>query len=280
LKHYLYFAFALTAPLFAGVRIQIESVEVSTGDVTKREILVDADRIRMNESGKKDHNSVLFLTDGGRNRLVMLDNDKGEYRELDQQTIDQMSGQVSAAAAQMQAQMKDMTPEQRAMVEQMMKGRGIATAPAASTAARTVFTAKGSGTANGFACTKYDITRGGENVGELCAASPAAMRLSDADFKAYDKMKDLLTSMLNMSSAILPNSVSMATLGQNGYSGFPVQQITIKDGKITDKTDTRSVGRASFSNDDFSLGEAKQVDFLPGAPKQLKAPKQVKGKQR
>jgi hypothetical protein len=96
--------------------------------------------------------------------MVVLDNSKNEYREIDQQTIDQMSGQTSAATAQMQAQMKNMTPEQRAMVEQMMKGRGLpgVASSAVTSAARTTYTSKSGGSANGFPCTKYEGNRGAE----------------------------------------------------------------------------------------------------------------------
>ena len=59
-----------TAPLFAGVRIQSENTDLSTKKVTTDVILLDANRMRMDSD---DGRSVLFLTDGGRDRMVMLD---------------------------------------------------------------------------------------------------------------------------------------------------------------------------------------------------------------
>src|SRR5260370_20805557 len=111
------FAFAAivalsTAPLFAGVRIQTETTDLATKKVTSDQILLDANRMRLDSD---DGKSVMFLTDGGRNRMVMLDKNKNQYQEIDEQTMKEMAQQMSGMMAQMEAQMKNMPPEQRAM---------------------------------------------------------------------------------------------------------------------------------------------------------------------
>jgi hypothetical protein len=266
MKHLLCFTLAMAAPLFAGVRIQLDSTDLTTGAVTKQEILADAERLRFNETGTDVNRSILFLTDGGRNRIVILDKTRNEYREIDQQTMQQLSGQVSgqmaAAQAKMQEQMKNMTPEQRAMMEQMMKGRGMPGAAAAAPV-RTVFTAKGSGTANGFACTKYEGDRGAEKVSEVCAANPADLKITASEIQIYEKMKEFSAGLQNM-AANSPFAASVKSVPQGGFSGIPVQGTSFSDGKATEKTDAKSVTRVTLSNDDFSLGNAKKVELIPG----------------
>jgi len=105
------------APLFAGVKIVSENTDLATKKVTTDVILLDANRLRVDSD---DGRSVMFLTDGGRNRMVMLDKAKNTYEEIDEQTMQQMGQQMSAAMAQMQAAMKNMTPDQRAMMEKMI----------------------------------------------------------------------------------------------------------------------------------------------------------------
>ena len=84
----------------------------------------------------------------------------------------QLAQQMSGMMAQMQAAMKNMTPEQRAMMEKMMKGK---MPQAAAAAPKTVYTAKGSGSVNGFSCTKYEGDLSGEKeVGSMRGASRAA----------------------------------------------------------------------------------------------------------
>ena len=53
-------------PAFAGVKIVSENTDLATKKVTTDTILLDANRLRVDSD---DGRSVLFLTDGGRNRM-------------------------------------------------------------------------------------------------------------------------------------------------------------------------------------------------------------------
>ena len=252
-----------TAPLFAGVRIQSENTDLSTKKVTTDVILLDANRMRMDSD---DGRSVLFLTDGGRDRMVMLDKTKNTYQEIDEQMMKQMGEQMSGAMAQMQAQLKNMPPEQRALMEKMMKGK---MPQAAAAAPKTVYTAKGSGSVNGFSCTKYEGVRRNEKEAEVCAALPAQLKLTPSDFQVLDKMKQFSSSLLSAlaSSPIRVNVPTAAGL-ESGYDGFPVQKTDFDNGQPTKRGELKSITRVSFSDADFSLGTAKKVEMpIPGAAK-------------
>ena len=175
------FATALfaTAPMFAGVKIVSENTDLATKKVTTDVILLDANRLRVDSD---DGKSVMFLTDGGRNRMVMLDKAKNQYQEIDEQTMQQLGQQMSAAMAQMQAAMKNMPPDQRAMMEKMMKGK---MPQAAAAAPKTVYTSKGSGSVNGFSCTRYEGDLSGVKESEVCAALPAQIKLTPARFADF-----------------------------------------------------------------------------------------------
>ena len=80
--------------------------------------------------------------------------------------------------------MKNMPPEQRAMMEKMMKGK---MPQAAAAAPKTVYTAKGSGSVNGFSCTKYEGDQSGVKEAEVCAAVPAQIKLTPADLQIFEK---------------------------------------------------------------------------------------------
>jgi hypothetical protein len=258
---------ALAAPLWAGVRIQVESTNVGTGETSKQEILLDAERLRVNIASKDSNTSIMFLTDGGRNRMVMLDKGRNEYREMDQQTMNQMAQQMQGAMAQMQDAMKNMTPEQREMMEKMMKGKMGQMAGRGAPPARTVYTAKGGGSVNGFACTKYEGTRGAEKVTELCAAKPSDIKFSPSDFQVFEKMKEFMAGFQN-AMANTPfggGGGSLRDMVDPGFEGFPVQQTLFRGGQPELKTETKSIARASFGDADFSLGSAKKVE-MPAMP--------------
>jgi hypothetical protein len=252
-----------TAPLFAGVRIQTEKTDLATNKTTTDQILLDADRMRMDSS---DSRSMLFLTDGGRSRMVILDKAKDEYREIDEAMMKQMGEQMAGLTAQMEAQLKNMPPEQRAMMEKMMKGK---MPQAAAAAPKTVYTAKGSGSVNGFSCTKYEGLRGGEKEADVCAAMPAQLKFTPADFQVADKMKQFSASLLSaLTNSPLRGIVPTASGFESGYEGFPIQKVTFQNGKATERDELKSITRASFTDADFSLGTAKKVDMpMPGAPK-------------
>ena len=247
--------------LFAGVRIQSEGTNLATKKVSTDVILLDANRLRVDSD---DGKSVMFLTDGGRNRMVMLDKAKNQYQEIDEETMKQMGQQMSAAMAQMQAAMKNMPPDQRAMMEKMMKGK---MPQAAAAPAKTVYTAKGSGTVNGFSCTKYEGMRGSEKVADVCAGVPAQLKLTASDMQIFEKMKEFSSSLL---SALANSPVKMAVPSgsfEAGYEGFPIQKTDFENGQPTHRGELKSVTRANFSDADFSLGDAKKVEMpMPGGP--------------
>lgn len=258
-----FFAIVLAAaPLSAGVRIKAETTDLKTNTTTQQEMLLDNDRLRVNIStGEGNRSSVLFLTDGGRERMVMVDPARNEYREMDRQSMEQFSQQLQGAMAQMQSQMQNLPPEQRARIEQMMKGR---MGQAAAAPVRTTYTARGSGSVNGFACTKYEGMRGAEKVAEVCAAKPADVHFAPADFQVFEKMREFGGSLMNgLANSPLANN-RLADLAQPGYDGFPIQQTTYSGGQAATKMELKSLDRANFSDADFSLGSAKKVDLMPG----------------
>ncbi len=250
--------------LFAGVRIQMEQTDLASNKTTKQTMLLDATRLRVESD---DKNTMMFLTDGGRSRMVILDKERNEYREIDEQTMKQLGAQVNAAMAQMQEQLKNLPPEQRKMVEQMMKGK--MPQAAANAAPKTVYTAKGSGSVNGFSCTKYEGVEGTQKVADICAASASQIKLSPADFQVFQKMKDFVSNLTSaMSSMPFYSNLAAGRYFENGIEGFPIQRISYSNGKAEDRSELKSVTPASFSDADFSLGNAKKVEMeLPGGPR-------------
>jgi len=246
--------FLAALPLFAGKRIQMESTDLATKATEQDELLLDATRFRVNNG----NTSAIFLTDGGRSRMLILNKSRNEYMEIDQQTMDQMGQAMQGVAAQMEAAMKGMTPEQRDMMEKMMKGKMPAAAAPAPT---TTYTAKGRGTANGIACTNYDGMRAGQKVSEICAAQPADLKLGAADFQVFQKMQQFMgglqRSLQNSPFASMVNS----RLADNGISGFPIKGTTFQNGQATKEDALKSITEAAFTDADFSVGNAKKTEM-------------------
>ena len=247
----------VAVPLFAGKRIVQEGTNLTNNTTTQQELLLDGSRFRANYATS----SVIFLTDGGRNRMITLDKGRNEYMEIDQATMDQMGQAMAGVNAQMEAAMKGMPPEQRAQMEQMMaqmmKGKMAAAAPAV----KTVYTSKGRGTVNGFACTNYDGMKGAEKVAEVCAAQPADLRLAASDFQVFRKMQEFTAGMMQaMQNSPIASAINI-NVGDATVDGYPVQQTTFRNGQATDRFVVKSVTDATFTDADFSVGNAKKMEM-------------------
>jgi hypothetical protein len=93
-------------------------------------------------------------------------------------------GQQMNAAMAMQEQMKNMPPEQRAMIEQMMKARGgLRGMPPTAQEVRVEYKPAGSDQVGQWSCTKYEGFRGQEKVAEVCAVDPKEFGLTPSDFE-------------------------------------------------------------------------------------------------
>jgi hypothetical protein len=252
------------APLWAGVRIKVEVTDLKSGKIVERqEVLLDADRLRIDSASDTSRRSILFLTDGGRDRMVMLDPARNEYREMDRQTMDQTSQQMQGMMAQLQSRLASLPPDQRAKMEQMMRGmagRG-GTAPAE---VHTTYTAQGSASVNGFSCTRYDGMRGAEKVLEMCAAKPSDLHFNPSDFQVFERMRAFSAGFLSSLANSPLGNARVDYWTQQGIDGYPVQQVSFSGGQATTKMELKSVERAGFSDADFSLGTAKKVDLIPG----------------
>ncbi|MEO8097850.1 MAG: hypothetical protein ABI811_09125 [Acidobacteriota bacterium] len=264
MKQLLSTLFALLAlaaiPLFAAKRIQMESTDLTSNKATVREILIDTDRMRVNDGDT----SVLFLTKGG-NRMVILNKTGNTYQEIDQATMDRMGAQMGGAMAQLEEAMKNMPPAQRAQMEQMMKGKlgGPASAsPSAAAVAPTTYAAKGPGTAGAYRCTLYEGSQSGQKISEICAATPVDLKLSASDFQVMERMREYLSVMTKaLQNSPMAGAISDSGLTKEGINGFPVQTITYKNGKATERDVLKGVVDAPLTDADFSTGTAKKTDM-------------------
>jgi len=243
-------------PVWAGKRIQMESTDLTKNTVKQREILLDADRMRVNDGDT----SVMFLTAGG-SRMVMLDKAKNEYREMDQATQDAMAQQLGGIMAQVEGMMKNMTPEQRAMMEQAVKGKMAQAIPAAANPS-IMFVARGTATVNGFRCTNYDGMRDGQKASEICAADAGAININPADFQVMEKMAAFMQSMVSATqNSPLASMIPKTSFAQPGIKGFPVQTTTFTNGQAVTREVLKSAFDTKFTDADFSTGSAKKVEM-------------------
>jgi hypothetical protein len=240
----------------------IQQVERQVGNTQSRQtvtIYLDAGKLRV-EGENPGQGKYLLIFDNTRQVMWMADLAKGSYMEITKAQVEQMANQMSAAMQQMQQAMAQVPPEQRAMMEQMMRGRmGGAAAPPQITVRD-----KGtSGTVAQFTCKQYDILTNGQVSQEVCAADPSQVKLDASafeTFKALAQFYEPLTRMMPQRGAwSAPNAMDQ-------IDGFPVKTIAYENGRPSTEWVLQTVEERAIDAGQFTLPPNLKKQEMPQMP--------------
>jgi hypothetical protein len=202
--------------------------ETRDGKTTSTNIQIDKSHMRT-ESG-----SSAFVFDGDAQVMRVINNERKSYTEMTKAQMQEMSQQMSAAMEKL----KNLPPEQRAMMEKMMArgGRGMGLPSVAAI----TYKAAGADKAGQWACSKYDGTREGQKVVEICTVEPKALGLTPADFEVAKQLAEFMKSLMpQMAEQITVNG----TQAEQGFSGIPIRRSTISNGKVTSTSELKEIRR-------------------------------------
>jgi hypothetical protein len=245
------------APVHAADGVLIIEKMTTGGTAQTNQIQIERSRMRAEVGGADVKRVIIF--DGAKQVMWMLDVDKKTYNEMTKADADRMGGQVQDALAQVQAQLANMPPAQRAQIEAMMKGRGM---PAAGGAApKPEYRKTGTDKVGKWTCDKYEGFENNQKTSELCTVEPAALGFTLADFDVARQVGEFFKKLMPQ------NADQMLTIGKiedQGYSGVPVRRkFTMAGREIT--TELTDVTRQTFTDATFVVPDGfKKEDFLAG----------------
>jgi len=200
----------------------IQQVERAIGNSQARQqvtIYLDAGKLRV-EGENPGSGKYLLIFDNARQVLWMADLAKGSYMEITKAQVEAMGGQMQQMMQQMQAQLAQIPPEQRAMVEQMMRqqmgGMGGNAPPPV-----TVREKNRGETVGPFTCTRYEVLTGGQVTEEVCAAAPSQLRLDASAFATFKALAEFFEPLSRMA----PKGSWSAPKAMSQIDGFPVQTV-------------------------------------------------------
>jgi len=233
----------LTAPAIvqAAEGILITQRVTSGGPPLTIQVQIEATRMRTDMVGPNGAVQAMIF-DGGKQVLYIVDPARKTYMEMTKADADRLGAQVQGAMAQMQAQLEKLPPAQRAQMEAMLKGRGGAAMVPQST--RT-----GSDKVGRWTCDKYDLTQGGQKIGEVCSVNPTALGFGATDFEVMGQMAAFYSAMAPQMPGQLP---AVSGIGQGGTSGFPVRTVMTIQGQTT-TTEVVEAGRQTFADSLFAV---------------------------
>jgi len=246
-----------------GVLI-VQKVTPAGGAPKTNQIQIEQHRMRAEIAGPNGASQSMVF-DGVREVMMTIDDDKKVYSEITKADVEALSEQMSAAMGQMQSAMKNMTPEQRAQIEKMMgKAGGAARGRGAAEPAKTQYHKVGTDTVGKWTCDKYEGTRDGQKVQELCTVDPKVFGFTLNDFAVSKDMAAFFEKMIppGMSTKI-PSAAELFHIGtpeEQGFSGVPVRTITYSGGQVVSTHEITDVKRQAFPDSTFKApaGYTKQ----------------------
>jgi hypothetical protein len=205
---------AVAAPCIAGVRVENVTRDIKTkvADGAPQVVQVQDGKIRASR-GLEGGMIIKGAT------IYMLDDKRKQYREMDKESMKKLAGQANAAMTQMQERMKNMTPEQRAMMEKMMGGQmpgGMG-----GDGKPDVYESKDTGkddTVEGRKCRIWQINRNGQLLEDMCVVPFSSLPGKEDFEKAF---KALAEAFADLASA-MPN-VDKAVKARTAVNGYPVR---------------------------------------------------------
>jgi|RhiMethySRZTD1v2_1073278.scaffolds.fasta_scaffold84547_2 hypothetical protein len=249
------------APAAAANGVLIAQKVTNGTTTTTTQSQIEPTRMRSeiaSSAGRKQ--AVVF--DGSAQVMRMIDDDGKTYTEMTKGDLDRVRGQMDGAMAQMQERMKNMPPEQRARMEAMMKGRGAAM-PGTAAGPPTEYKKIGTDKVGKWTCDKYEGTKSGEKVSEVCTVAPAALGFTPADFEVTRQLAEFFRSMMPQAADGL-FSIGSATPNPNSFSGVPVRFVSLRNGAVQTVSEVTEASRQNFPETLFQVPAGYQKREFPG----------------
>jgi len=240
---------ALAGPgVLAGVVVEMETDRAGTDTM-----YADGTMLRIDpQTGA----STIFRDD----TLWIVDHDKKQCRTIDAADLRELSARLGGAMKEMQAQLAQLPPEQRAMMEKMMREKmpGMA---AAAPPRRIV--AGGSERVGSYACTVHTLVSGEDKVWEVCAADESAVEAFSEAKEAFEALSGFV-GQLREAVQQMPFVGAMDTpfSEMDRVDGVPVRVRTFRNGKTVSESTLKSVTRRELDASTFAVPPGYKVEKL------------------
>lgn len=208
--------------------ITLINAEMRDGKTTTTQIQMDKTHMRAETGG-----SIVSIFDGDAQVVRLVNLERKTYSEMSKAEMQKMSAQMSQAMEKM----KNLPPEQRAMMENMMKGRGM---PGMGATTPITYKAAGSDKAGQWSCTRYEGTRGPDRVVDLCTVDPKALGLTPGDFEVAKQLAEFMKSLMpQLADEMTLNGTPEA----QGFSGVPIKRTSYSGGKVVSVSELKAIKR-------------------------------------
>ena len=256
-------ALLLLSPLaYGGVVMDMVTMNASGQETERSKIYAQSGKIRMEQVDENETAATMIFLG---NEFLYIDDREKSYIVMDEAMLDEVSAKINEAMQEMEAQLASMPPEQRAMLEQMMKGQmqGMIAEQAPSSPAPRV-EAKGSGKWKSYNCRQYAVFEGAEKVQDVCAAELDEVDGTDEVIETFRNMAAYITKMTESMPMRSDDGINPGEL-MDEIDGFPVHTIDYENGVVVRETSLDSVTEQNLDEGLFAAPEGyrRQDAFGP-----------------
>jgi hypothetical protein len=117
--------------------------------------------------------------------------------------------------------------------------------------ARLTYRRTGTSKVKDWTCTTYEGLRGSEKVAEVCAAEGSAINLTAADFTVAQQAIDLAKPFA--APEILERIPVYGSVASQGFAGFPVRRVSIRNGQPDITTELVEIRREAVPTANFAV---------------------------
>lgn len=226
----------------------LESNDAGNTGAQAFEVNIKAPKMRMNEQG-----GMWMLYDSSIDTLFAVDPSRQKYTRINRERAAMMGGMVSAAQAKMKEMMKNMSPQQRAMMEQAMGGMMPAEAPE-STYRETGETR----TIDRKKCRVGQLLVNDKMEHEFCVAAPKVVGVPPEDYAVMNKMFALMSALREVAGQFIGRSMP----DPKDLNGVVIQSRSNNgEHHVLDDVSHKKLDAALFE-----LPEGYQEEAIPTAP--------------
>lgn len=267
---------ALSAGLLAGqglsasadVVIKLTRMDLSEEKpvATAGQMMLGSDRLLMKWEGEDESEMSHTIFRGDRQLLWTLDDKNRKYMEITREAMAETGKQVGAAMEKMKAELDKMTPEQRKIVEGMMKGgpaMGGGGSGATKPERKTTKTGE-SKTISGFPCTKYEVFVDGEKEADVWATPFAKTGLRESDFAVFKQCMSFFDALMSQVKLGDGSSGMLIAADPSAINGVPIRTVDYDhDGKPSSEMifDSITRGEVPAASYDLPAGYEKKEMF-------------------
>lgn len=239
----------------ADVIFEMDQKQISPQATHKTKGMVKGNNFKMDfyENGTQLDGAMIYR--GDKKEMIMVDHQDKSYVVLDQATMNELVGVMSEAMSQFEKAMKDASPEERAMMEKMMKDRMPGMGGDKET--EPVLKKAGTTNVNNYSCTQYDVYRGEERISQHCVASWSSIEGGDEMMTVMLEMAEFMDQMAKSFSKSKGMMGQQIQFDNNVFNqlrklnGFPVQTIDYGDGSVESESQLVSSKKTSLNAADL-----------------------------